>query len=71
MMAVPYRYTLSNLFGEIDSNEIATKGDLDILHKNLEAHFSKIETDLLWIKRLMLGVCLPVLVVALKYIFVG
>lgn len=60
-----------SLFGEIYSNEAATKGDLEVLHKDLKADLSEIKTDLAWIKKFMFGVGIAVLVAALKYIFMG
>lgn len=60
-----------NLFGEMYSNEAATKSDSEVLHKDLKADLSEIKTDLSWIKKFMFGVGVAVLIAALKYIFLG
>ena len=60
-----------NLFGEVYSNETATKTDLKMLHEDLKTDLAGIKTDLDWIKKFMFAVGLAVVIAALKYIFIG
>ena len=49
--------------------QIATKADMYDVKSHITSELSSIKRDLEWIKKLMLGIGVTVLIAALKYIF--
>lgn len=67
-----------NIFGEICSNELATKHDLEILRKDLKIDIAEvkneinvIKSDMAWIKKLLIAIGVTVFIAAFKYIFMA
>lgn len=68
--------TLIGVINDIYANEAVTKADLNVMHSDLKQEIQDVRNDvktvvrdLEWIKKLLLGIGVTVLIAALKYIF--
>lgn len=68
--------TLIGVINDIYANEAVTKADLKVMHSDLKQEIQDVRSDvktvvrdLEWIKKLLLGIGVTVLIAALKYIF--